>query len=150
MTPFWLNTDVTWRPCAWVPIQLMNSPLETAWVGKHGQDNLTQDKISDILIWRARKIQFWDTCKPNIYVSWSTSEIRVRLAPRGLNSWLLFVMFMFFFFTFSCGILGQVYRFLIFAAFLTLMRRLSLICIDAICQLSSGCLLMRTIKSFLR
>ena len=32
----------------------------------------------------------------------------------------------------------------------SLMRRLSLIGIDAIWQLSSGCLLMRTIASFLR
>ena len=47
-----------------------------------------------------------------------------------------------------CG--TWLYRFLIFAPLLTLMRRLSLIGIDAIWQLSLGCLLVRTIASFLR
>ena len=44
-------------------------------------------------------------------------------AGKGLTSWVLFVMFNCVFVTFQCGILGQVwyliYRFLIFAAFLT-------------------------------
>ena len=48
-------------------------------------------------------------------------------AGKGLTSWLLFVMFIVFFITFPCGILGQVwyliYRFLIFAVFLTLFEQ---------------------------
>ena len=47
-------------------------------------------------------------------------------AGKGLTSWLLFVMFNCAFVTFPCGVLGQVwnliYRFLIFAAFLTLIE----------------------------
>ena len=56
--------------------------------------------------------------RPFIAALWSP-------AGKGLTSWLLFVMFNNFsvFVTFPCGILGQVCsRFLIFGAFLTLVR----------------------------
>ena len=46
-------------------------------------------------------------------------------AGKGLTSWLLLVMFIVFFVTFPCGILGHVWylivSFLIFAVFITLL-----------------------------
>ena len=44
-------------------------------------------------------------------------------AGKGLTSCLSFVMFNCVFVTFPCGILGQVYRFLMFATFLTLISK---------------------------
>ena len=67
---------------------------------------------------------------------------------KGLTSWLLFVIFNCAFVTFPCGILGQmwymIYRFLIFAVFLTLntfvyLCRCTRMCVLYVCTMCEGC-----------
>ena len=64
--PYYASRSVTIRDYQWLKLPLSNKP----WPGRCSS-HCKGDYKYDLGL----------SCKPNIYVSWSTSELRVRLAP---------------------------------------------------------------------